>query len=178
MPMVFETAEKVRRARAGGAARAEARDAVPVAPVRRGRRASRGDDRPLCAPRRRIERLIGRLERSRRIATRHDETATSPPGFVDLASIRMSVGALVGTAWRSGTTDRIRAGRTHTQVRPTEPPDLVEADQRGERGEGPVDVGAPCVADREAPEAQEPGQNGFDHPAVGLPRARPPKHGR
>ena len=49
----------------------------------------------------------------------------------------------------------------------TKPSDLVEADERtGERGEGPVDVGATLVADREPSEAGEPGQRALDHPAV------------
>ena len=49
----------------------------------------------------------------------------------------------------------------------TEPSDLVEADEgAGERGEGPVDVGAAFVADGQAPEADQPGQGPFHDPTV------------
>ena len=71
---------------------AEARDAMPVIPMRRCRRARRGVDRALCALRNHIERCIGRLKHSRRIATRYHKTATSflgLLGFLDLARIRM-----------------------------------------------------------------------------------------
>ena len=59
-------------------ARAEARDAVPVIPKRRGRRVRTGVDRALHALRHRIERRIGRLEH-RRPATRHDRREPPRP---------------------------------------------------------------------------------------------------
>jgi transposase len=77
---------------------AEARDAVPVIPMRRGRKARKGVDRALYALRNRIERRIGRLQHSRRLATRYDKTAKNFLGFVDLACIRLWVRAFVNTA--------------------------------------------------------------------------------
>ena len=77
---------------------AEARDAMPVIPMRRCRRARRGVDRALYALRNRIERCIGRLKHSRRIATRYHKTATSFLSFLDLARIRMWARAFVITA--------------------------------------------------------------------------------
>ena len=79
-------------------ARAEARDAVPVIPMRRCRKARKGVDRRLYALCNRIERCIGRLKHSRRVATRYDKTAASFLGFVDLACIRLWVRAFVNTA--------------------------------------------------------------------------------
>ena len=76
----------------------DARNAVPVIPMRRCRKARQGIDRALYALRNRIERRIGQLKHSRRVATRHDKTAASFLGFVDLARIRMWVRALVNTA--------------------------------------------------------------------------------
>ncbi len=70
---------------------AEARDGVPVIPMRRRRKARKGVDRALYALRNRIERCIGRLKHSRRLATRYDKTATSLLGFLDLACIRLWV---------------------------------------------------------------------------------------
>ena len=60
-------------------ARAEARDAVPVIPMRRGRKARKGVDRTLHALRNRIERTIGRLKHSRRLATRCRQDRRQPP---------------------------------------------------------------------------------------------------
>ena len=77
---------------------ADARDAVPVIPMRRGRRKRKGVDRVLYALRNRIERCIGLLKHSRRVATRYDKTAESFLGFVDLACIRLWVRAFVNTA--------------------------------------------------------------------------------
>ena len=76
---------------------AEARDAVPVIPMRRRRKARKGVDRSLYALRNRIERTIGRLKHSRRIATRYDKTAASFLGFVDLACIPLWIRTFVNT---------------------------------------------------------------------------------
>ena len=77
---------------------AEARDAVPVIPMRRCRKTRKSVDRALYALRNRIERTIGRLKHSRRLATRYDKTAASFLGFVDLTCIRLWVRAFVNTA--------------------------------------------------------------------------------
>ncbi len=66
--------------------------------MRRCRKARKGVDRQLSALRNRIERTIGRLKHSRRVATRYDKTATSFRGFVDLACIRLWVRDFVNKA--------------------------------------------------------------------------------
>ena len=68
---------------------AEARDAIPVIPMRRNRKARAGVDKTLNALRNRVERCFGRSKNSRRVATRYDKTVASFLGFVDIASIRL-----------------------------------------------------------------------------------------
>ncbi|CAM4128652.1 Transposase DDE domain-containing protein [Palleronia rufa] len=68
---------------------AEARDAVPIIPVRRNRKARAGVDRTLYTLRNLVERCSGKLKNSRRVATRYDKTAASFLGFVDVACIRL-----------------------------------------------------------------------------------------
>ena len=63
---------------------AEARDAVPVIPMRRCRKARKSVDRALYALHNRIERTIGRLKHSRRPATR---LTTKPPPASSASSI-------------------------------------------------------------------------------------------
>ena len=77
---------------------AEALDALPVTPMRRCRKAWKGVDRAFYALRNWIERCIGRLKHSRRVATHYDKTAANFLGFVDLACIRLWIRASVNRA--------------------------------------------------------------------------------
>jgi transposase len=77
---------------------AEARDAIPVIPMRRNRKAQAEVDKSLYALRNLVERCFGRLKNSRRVATRYDKTATSFLGFVDIACIRLWTRRFVNTA--------------------------------------------------------------------------------
>jgi transposase len=52
---------------------AEARDAIPVIPMHRNRKARMGADKTLYALRNLVERCFGRLKNIRRVATRHDK---------------------------------------------------------------------------------------------------------
>lgn len=74
---------------------AEARDAIPVIPMRRNRKAREGLDQTLYAIRNLVERCLGRPKSSRRVATRNDKTATS---FLDIACIRLRTQRLVDKA--------------------------------------------------------------------------------
>jgi transposase len=76
---------------------AEARDAVPVIPMSRNRKARAGVDRTLYALRNLVERCFGRPKNTRRVATRYDKTATSFLGFVDIACIRQWTRRFVNT---------------------------------------------------------------------------------
>ena len=75
--------------------RAEARDAIPVIPMRRNRKTRAGVDRTLYALRNQVARCFERLKNSRRVVTRYDKTATS---FVDIACIRLGTRRFVNTA--------------------------------------------------------------------------------
>ena len=77
---------------------AEARDAIPVIPMRRNRKARVGIDRTLYALRNLVERCSGRLKNARRVATRYDKTAVSFLGFFDIACIRLWTRRFVNTA--------------------------------------------------------------------------------
>ena len=77
---------------------AEARDAIPVIPMRRNRKARASVDRTLYALRNLVERCFGRSKNSCRVATRYDKTVTSFLGFVDIASIRLRIRRFVNTA--------------------------------------------------------------------------------
>ncbi|CUH37652.1 Transposase [Jannaschia seosinensis] len=77
---------------------AEARDTIPVIPMRRHRKARAGVDRTLYALRNLVERCFGRLKNSRRVATRYDKTVESFLGFVDVACIRLWTRRFVNTA--------------------------------------------------------------------------------
>ncbi len=57
------------------------RGAVPEIPTKRNRHVQHSVSRRLRALRSRIERLINRLENSRRVATRYDQTIDSFLGF-------------------------------------------------------------------------------------------------
>ncbi len=60
----------------------------PVIPMRRSRKTRAGVDRPLYRLRNLPERCFRKLKTPRRVATRHDKTAESSPGFADITSIR------------------------------------------------------------------------------------------
>ncbi|NKC31667.1 hypothetical protein [Falsiroseomonas selenitidurans] len=62
---------------------------MPEIPTRWNRHVPHCVSRPLHALRRRIECFVNRLKNSRRVATRHDQTADSFLGFAALSSIRL-----------------------------------------------------------------------------------------
>ena len=76
----------------------EERGGTPVIPTKRNRRVQLPVDGFIYALRNRIERTMGRLKNSRRVATRYDKTATSYLGFVQLAAIRLWINYFVNTA--------------------------------------------------------------------------------
>jgi Transposase and inactivated derivatives len=65
------------------------RGASPEIPTKRNRKVQYSVSRPIYALRNRIERFIGRLKNSRRVATRYDHTSDSFLGFAALSSIRL-----------------------------------------------------------------------------------------
>ena len=65
-----------------------AQGAEPVIPGRRNRRAPIAYDRVLYRERNLVERSIGWLKQSRRMATRYEKTAASYLGFVLFAAAR------------------------------------------------------------------------------------------
>lgn len=62
---------------------------MPEIPTKRNRHVQHSVSRPLYALRSRGECFINRLKNSRRVATRHDQTADSSLGFAALSSIRL-----------------------------------------------------------------------------------------
>ena len=67
----------------------EARNVVPVIPMRRSRRLRVVVDRALYRLRNLVERCFNKLKNARRVATRYDKTAKSYLRFVDITSIRL-----------------------------------------------------------------------------------------
>ena len=67
----------------------EARNVVPVIPMRKSRRLRVVVDRALYRLRNLVERCFNKLKNARRVATRYDKTAESYLGFVDITSIRL-----------------------------------------------------------------------------------------
>lgn len=67
----------------------EARDVLPVIPMRKSRKKRIGVDRSLYRLRNMVERCFNKLKNARRIATRYDKTAESFLGFIDITSIRL-----------------------------------------------------------------------------------------
>lgn len=67
----------------------EARNVVPVIPMRKSRRSRVVVDRALYRLRNLVERCFNKLKNARRVATRYDKTAESYLGFVDITSIRL-----------------------------------------------------------------------------------------
>ncbi|CUH36965.1 Transposase [Jannaschia seosinensis] len=78
---------------------AEARDAIPVIPMRRNRKARADLDKTFYALRNPVERCVRRLKNSRRVATRYDKTVASVLGFVDIACIRLWTRRFVNRTW-------------------------------------------------------------------------------
>ena len=75
----------------------ESRGGTPVIPTKRNRKVHVPMDRHAHAVRNRIERIIGRIKNVRRVATRHDKTAASFLGFVQLTAIRLWLRHFVNT---------------------------------------------------------------------------------
>ncbi|MCU9850580.1 transposase [Defluviimonas sp. WL0024] len=67
----------------------EARNVVPVIPMRKTRKLRVAVDRRLYRLRNLVERCFNRLKNARRVATRYDKTAESFLGFIDITSIRL-----------------------------------------------------------------------------------------
>lgn len=64
----------------------EARNVVPVVPMRKSRRLRVVVDWDLYRVRNLVERCFNKLRNARRVATRHDKTTESYLGFVDIES--------------------------------------------------------------------------------------------
>lgn len=67
----------------------EARNVVPVIPMRKSRKLRVAVDRTLYRLRNLVERCFNKLKNARRVATRYDKTAESFLGFIDITSIRI-----------------------------------------------------------------------------------------
>ena len=67
----------------------EARNVLPVIPMRKSRKRRIGVDRSLYRLRNLVERCFNKLKNARRVATRYDKTAESYLGFIDITSIRL-----------------------------------------------------------------------------------------
>jgi len=67
----------------------EARKVLPVIPMRKSRKKRVGVDRNLYRLRNLVERCFNKLKNARRVATRHDKTAETFLGFIDITSIRL-----------------------------------------------------------------------------------------
>ena len=70
----------------------------PVIPSMRSRKVEIPHDKALYRQRNRIERMIGKLKQSRRVATRYDKTISSFRGFITLAAIKLWLPTFVHTA--------------------------------------------------------------------------------
>ena len=67
----------------------EARNVVPVIPMRKSRKLRVAVERTLYRLRNLVERCFNKLKYARRVATRYDKTAESFLGFIDITSIRL-----------------------------------------------------------------------------------------
>ncbi len=67
----------------------EARNVLPVIPMRKSRKKRVGVDRSLYRLRNLVERCFNKLKNARRVATRYDKSAESFLGFIDITSIRL-----------------------------------------------------------------------------------------
>ena len=64
----------------------EARDVLPVIPMRKTRKLRVAVDRTLYRLRNLVERCFNKLKNARRVATRYDKTAESFLGFIELST--------------------------------------------------------------------------------------------
>ena len=62
---------------------------LPVIPMRKPRRVRVGPSWSLYHVRNLVERCFNEPKNTRRVATRHDKTAESYPGFIDITSTRL-----------------------------------------------------------------------------------------
>jgi transposase len=69
----------------------EARNVVPLIPMRKSRKLRVAVDRTLYRLRNLVERCFNKLKNARRVATRYDKTAESSLGFIDITSIRLRI---------------------------------------------------------------------------------------
>lgn len=76
----------------------EERNAAPVIPMKRNRKAQHPVDGFVYALRNQIERCFNRLKNARRLATRYDKTMISYLGFVHIVAIRLWTRHFVNTA--------------------------------------------------------------------------------
>ena len=67
----------------------EARNVVPVIPMRKTRKLRVAVDRTLYRLRNLVERCFNKLKNARRVATCYDKTAESFLAFIDITSIRL-----------------------------------------------------------------------------------------
>ena len=67
----------------------EARNVVPIIPMRKSRKLRVAVDRTLYRLRNLVERCFNKLKNARRVATRYDKTAESFLAFIDITSIRL-----------------------------------------------------------------------------------------
>lgn len=69
----------------------EARNVVPIIPMRKSRKLRVAVDRTLYRRRNLVERCFNKLKNARRVTTRYDKTAESFLAFIDITSIRLWV---------------------------------------------------------------------------------------
>lgn len=67
----------------------EARNVVPVIPMRKSRKLRVAVDRTLYKLRNLVERCFDKFKNARRVATCYDKTAENFLGFIDITSIRL-----------------------------------------------------------------------------------------
>nr|WP_124087481.1 IS5 family transposase [Pseudogemmobacter humi] len=67
----------------------ESHNALPMIPMRKNRKVRKAADMTIHTLRNMVERCFNKLKNSRRLATRHDKTADSFLGFIDLACISL-----------------------------------------------------------------------------------------
>ncbi len=70
-------------------AKLNARNVLPVIPMRKSRKKLIDVDRSLYRLRNLVERCFNKLKKARRVATRYDKTMERFLGFIDITSIRL-----------------------------------------------------------------------------------------
>ena len=71
---------------------------LPIIPPRSNRKVPEHPDYRRYRDRNRVERMFGKLEQQRRIATRYDKTVLSFESFLNLAAARLWLKSFVNTA--------------------------------------------------------------------------------